>query len=259
MLYFDFNGLKFRKAENALETYTSAHTGNLLRKTTLGVVVPSRDSDRMTSAINGQIINSVDDEEKTAKWKIGNNSCSFTAEQNTLYRYTVELEEIEELNIQVLVVNGQDLKPYKYSEEIDNGVMIHAKVLLSKEDTKKLKETIGGSQYFRAIRQGISEEPLEMRFGRCLWSKHEDGIKHDLLLVEKRCDDTTSRPSSLPELYPMQAGIVKNKQHLNNLLELLRRKGILTGDEFEGIRKMDKTQVVDDIEEFYEVDDVDEY
>lgn len=110
------------------------------------------------------------------EFKITNHSYNYNGnlvDDETIYTYTLELEQIENLKIEHLVIAGIKLSPYKYSEEYDDGIIINTCVRISNEENEQLKNAIGKNIYFEVIREGISQESKMMRFGKTIWS--EDG------------------------------------------------------------------------------------
>ena len=115
--------------------------------------------------------------------------------------------------------------------------------------------------YFPVVRHGISDETREMRFGESLWSRHDDGKKHSLHLVEKSYDEDGELRRGIfqPEMSIMQDFIARHDEIIQEMLTSLIRKGILESEEAEALRKRASERVWDKKRDFYSVEDIDEW
>lgn len=93
------------------------------------------------------------------------------------------------------------------------------------------------------------------------WSKHEDDIKHELLLVEKSYDEAKERFSGLfePEMSRMQHMIANHVEILEELFTTLINKGLLEVEEASDIRARATQRIWEKKKEFYRVDDIDKF
>jgi hypothetical protein len=99
-----------------------------------------------------------------------------------------------------------------------------------------------------------------MRFGRRLWSRHTNGIKHELHLIDKRPDeDKMPKRIFQPEMFNMQDKIAEQTGILDELLTVLINKGLVGANEVKTIQEKAAARAWDVIEDFYRIDDLDEW
>ncbi len=171
--------------------------------------------------------------------------------------FSLSITEKEELSIHALVIDDLRVQPYEYVEEFSgNELMIIARLRMAGEQNESLEAKIQEKEFsfFPVVREGIQGEPREMRFGRCLWSTHDDYTKHEIVLVGKGGD---KRP---PLNYPDHAArlqVTMLMGLIDELNDLLKQKGILSSEELDGInaRAMESNRKND--RSFYRLKDVD--
>jgi len=200
------------------------------------------------------------------KYKVSNHTCSYTGNiinENTVFNFSVDLEEIEKLKIASLIISGKEFYPYEYSENFDDGfLMIFAKVKLSSDQIKKMliEKIKKDDKYFPVIRKGINDKEKLMRFGTVFWSKNNDDYKYDIVLVEKKCDEIGMfkdkdnfwiKNSNLEHL------VAYNNNYLDELIKLLINKKILSEKEVEIIKNKSKEKELEKVIDLYKVDDID--
>lgn len=195
------------------------------------------------------------------KWKVINSSYSYT-QGNTITTYNWKIEEIEELKIAKLIIDDLEFEPYLYYEEIEetkgDALLVNAIIETTVEIWQNIKSSPSG-KFFSVIRQGISDEEKEMRFGRILWSKHEDTIKCGIVLVEKIYDEYANPfiGVSQPEKSNIKENLLKTSEKIDRLLSLLVDKGIITSQEQEIIETINKGEM--DFSIFNKVEDLDKF
>ena len=267
MLYLDFEGIEMLVDLENESTFSSKHTGAELKRIEVNVVAQNRqEHERLLEIIQRARkdgINSTNGQGNVLnKWKVRNTSSSYTAGgPDSRYYHSLELEEMEDRRLDSLFVGGLSFQPYSYDEKFDgDALIIKAKVLLSETQYVELKQLVQGELYFPVVRQGISDEPREMRFGGTRWSKHEHGTKHELLLVEKSYDEAEGRSSGLfePEMTHMQHMIAGHVEILEELFTTLINKGIFGAEEADDIRARAAERVWDRKRELFRVEDIDE-
>ncbi len=250
-----------------LQTDTSKSTGKEIEKISFNIKLRG---EKAKSSFLNLLENSKDDvhniDEKgniLKKYKIVNNSYSYTGQkpaENTLFNFTVELKEIEELKIESLIISGIEFFPYEYSEKFHNdALVIKAKVKSPSIQIDKLTENTKNKTYFPVIRKGISNEVKNMRFGKELWSKHDDTIKYALRLVDKSYDKNKDKFKGLfyPEMDNMIDLLAYIGNYIDELSELLIAKKILSAKEIESLNTKAKERLSEKISEFYRVKDID--
>ena len=262
-MYLDISGFKVEAGIRKESSFSSKHTGSSLRRLEVQTIISGQHRNEEFLSLIGEAktegVTSVDDEGKViSKWRIENTSWSYT-QGTPIYRHTLEIEEVEELNLDHLVVGGLTIQPYEYEEEFDQDVLIiKAKVLLSEAQHVELKPMIESRDYFQVVRHGINEQPGEMRFGICCWSKHDEGIKLDLLLVDRQFDETP-RPLGMSWwLEPIRNQVVENKGSIDALLNMLLDRGVLTTADIEHIHADAIERRWDTLHEFFRVEEIDE-
>lgn len=183
------------------------------------------------------------------------------SDEDTIYTYTLHLEEIERLKIDSLVIAGVEVTPYEFTERYDDAIIIQAKIKLSKEDAEKLDMATKEYKYFDVIRRGISDEVKKMRFGKVIWSENDGYIKKDIVLVEDIYD---GKESSIPKIFqPELSNIMDMLAYIKNLndelVKLLISKGQLSTEELEQIKTVAKNNIKATAKEYYRVKDIDKF
>lgn len=86
-----------------------------------------------------------------------------------------------------IIINGVKFKPYCYKEKIgfDDELSIKAIICLNKQNQLILKDFIYKTSDITIIREGISDEELEMVFGKIVWSQNENEYKCWINLISK--------------------------------------------------------------------------
>jgi hypothetical protein len=197
------------------------------------------------------------------KFKVGPWS-STTHDGAANVEYRVELHEVEEVTTPtLLIVNGIDTQPHHYEERIqENGISISCRVKVSPEVAEQLWQMwISGEppNYFPVVRQGISDEPRQMRFGRCTWSEHEDGVKYELVLVDRTVDESGEpfRGFNEPELSNVMSMAASTTALVAALLDELGATALLTDEQIARVREKAQEGYSRRAREFFRVNDVD--
>lgn len=217
----------------------SRHTGRELAQLHGIASTAEEEAHRAISTLLREIgerpVGATDDQgEHAGRWCISWNAY---AESNGVHTYTLLLREVEELTLEVLLVNDLELRPYEYSETIvGEGLVVRAKMVGTRDDVVKIRELVRSRRTLHVVRSGIQEEPREMRVGVGEWSDSEDGIKYRLVLVDRALDRRTRPELQRIEEENGRAALGFYATHLDQLSELLVRKGVLTRDELEALR-----------------------
>lgn len=190
--------------------------------------------------------------------------------------YVLELNEVEPTDCADLVIDGRSFgKPDRYSEKVDDvrteqgdelrALIVHATVRLSDDDLDWVwnRKRSNEPRYFPVVRQGVSDEPRSMRFGRVIWDRHDDGLRAFLVLVEETYDRDPDHqgPALLerPEDSTVRRQFLDLQVEMDRLLELLVSKNVLTPDEVSLVKRPDEEARWQRRRSLYEVDDVDEW
>lgn len=230
---------------------TSRHTGRLLRE----VEVSFNCGDALTEQLNAEL-NAAREEsaalvgEDDTRWVVGYHSHSSTNTGN--WRYTVELRQVEDLRAERLEFLGLTLVPSHYEERADrNGpIVITAQVAPGTEDDETLERHIAGqklqsddepAQYFDLRRVGVQDEPMQVRFGRCLWQQGESGARqHLLVFVSADGDDDEIRRGvglNEPQLTNAERIAVQGREIAEAIIDELRVANVLSEEALERIRQ----------------------
>ncbi|WP_143662390.1 hypothetical protein [Streptomyces sp. Amel2xC10] len=216
---------------------TSAHTGRQLRRVELELRVPGDLQDDLESELKsaaapaGQPLAG-----EGTTWLVTRHSYSYTDNaQPLVYTHRLELQEVEALQASTVEVAGLTLVPIQYKEDIDEEALLVFLVTdVSGEEGERLEELIvtQEDQYFDVVRRGVSEPPVRMRFGRCLWQQGEGATRrHNLTLVAD--EGRPDRPLGIAAINQPQLGrtierTVANAAALDLLVEQLHSQGVLT-------------------------------
>jgi len=185
----------------------------------------------------------------------GNNSNG-----DTIYSYNLYFEEVVNVNLEALKISDLTVKPYNFEQRYDNGIIITASVKLTIDDMEKFKNIEDGDRYFNVIRHGISEKIVKMRFGRNIWSEHDDFFKVQLSLVED-CYDSDNKNQGFfgPEMSNIQDMLAYQQSLNKELINLLLAKSIVSEEEVEVAKDKAQKNLSEVYRLFYKVKDVDTF
>jgi hypothetical protein len=102
-----------------------------------------------------------------------------------------------------------------------------------------------------------------MRFGGTLrWSRHGEAVKHDILLIQKECDEQRHRDGLRwlfePQMSYTRMTLAFTTELLDGLLDVLRNKGVLTEAEQKAVRDAAEQRALARVREFFRVDNLDD-
>jgi hypothetical protein len=230
-----------------LASETSPYTGRQLRRISISFNVSAEKSEE----VNAELIAAREPAQAISgngiQWRVLNSSYSYE-EGAATHHHQAELVEIEEPpkaeSIQML---GLSLRPREYREEIneDDGMLLISILTLAEGDDNTVLETAIHEQramrgYFPVIRVGVSDDPIQVRFGRCLWKDEASGRLHLLRLVADA--DVVREESAVlrihqPELLLAQQKAAALEDMLSALLGKLGEAGVLSGAQAQEIRE----------------------
>jgi hypothetical protein len=193
--------------------------------------------------------------ERAGHWIVSWNSYSVHAGAHT---YTLILREAEDLSLEVLVLDGMELYPYEYREQVvGDGLAIWAKLVGSEEDVLRLRRRVSDRTTFPVTRRGISDEPREMRVGVAEWSHFEDRIKYRIVLVDVSLHETVASELIRVEEENSRAALSYYANFIDRLAERLVERGVLAPEDVAELREAARSEPGVARHEFWRVPDVD--
>lgn len=127
----------------------------------------------------------------------------------------------------------------------DGALLISLLVQLEDDDdlvlAAQIEESRAEETYFDAVRVGVSNDPLAVRFGRCLWQRQENETPLRLLrLVADRDIDSNNDEPLLrlfqPELQRAQEKVAGLEDTVSALIERLRDADVIDEQTAKAIR-----------------------
>lgn len=253
-----------------LEPEPSPHTGRPLRRVRVWFRVSAEDS-----TTTADVLGRARDAEHAlispdgSRWVVVSSSHSYTRGDRA-HQHEAELREVEEIRAERLELLGLTLAPTRYKEEAeeDGGLFISARVEPDPEVDAALEQEIVRERnedlYFDVLRVGVSDTPVRVRFGRCLWQPTEHGRAHLLRLVSEAGDSEERQHGYVPLLREPEFSIAAHKaaaaeEAFEALLDELKAAGTLSAEAIERIHvrvgQISKNQARD----FDEARDLDQY
>jgi hypothetical protein len=268
-MYADFSGDELTVDLEVESTFYSKHTGAELRRVKIGLIAQTLQAHRLLllkirRAENVGISSTDGEGNVTGRWRVAHSSfCCLGDEHYQEYYHEIQIEEMEELELTGLSINGIVLYPYFYEEEFDcDDLNIKSRVIVSPEQDAWLRMLMKEDGYFQVVRHGISDLPRDMRFSNTiLWSKHGNKFKYEIILVDRGYDEKDRPLARLfqPQMSRMQSAVAAQAEMVEAMLEtMVTRKYLTVGDVAE-MRKKAAERVWDRKREFFEVRDVDEF
>jgi hypothetical protein len=268
-MYADFSGDELTVDLEEESTYHSKHTGAELRRVKIGLIAQTLQAHRLLMlkirrAENAGISSTDEEGNITGRWRVAHSSfCCLGDEHYQEYYHEIQIEEMEELELTGLSINGIVLYPYFYEEEFDcDDLNIKSRVMVSPEQDAWLRMLMKEDGYFQVVRHGISDLPRDMRFSNTiLWSRHGNKFKYEIILVDKGYDEKDRPLARLfqPQMSRMQSAVAAQAEMVEAMLEtMVTRKYLTVGDVAE-MRRKAAERVWDRKREFFEVRDVDEF
>lgn len=239
-LLLDLDGRRLAISVRRRAMSRSGHTGRALQElhawaTTSDPATHLWLSEALKKAVDLPIPALDESNDPLGRWTVSWNAYG---EVGGEHRYTLILHECEELNLDALVVDSLELRPYEYREEVVvGGLVIWAKMAGDEGDVLRLRRVLGGRDSVPVVRRGIQSSPREMRLGVGEWSEHDERIHYRLVLVELGVDER-----SHPELARIRrdngrAALGFYMNFAERIVELLVSKGALTEAEVAEVRE----------------------
>jgi hypothetical protein len=240
--------------------YRSAHTGRELPELHAWVSTADPETHRwLTMALRriGDGVARARDPETglPARWQISWNSYG---ESRGVHSYTLILREAEELTLECLLLDGHEVHPYEYRESVvGGGLTLWAKMVGTRGDVTRISRLIRTRSTFPVVRQGIQDEPREMRLGVAEWSEYEDRIKYRLVLLDREITDTTRADLVRIEEENTRAALGYYANLVERLVDLLVSRGVVEDAEIAALRDAARLEPGVTRHEFWHVPDVD--
>ncbi|MFJ3966081.1 hypothetical protein [Streptomyces sp. NPDC090036] len=226
----------------------SAHTGRLLRRIAVELRVSSERREELDAELkaatgtDGRPLRGA-----SLNWSVSDSRYSYTVgAQPDVSTYQLELQEWEDLRSSAVEVGGLALTPGAYREWIDDGgeyLVLTFVTETAGEQGQRLEELVvdRSERYFDVIRRGVSDTPVRMRFGRCLWQETAPGTKrHNLTLVaDEGREQSKSHSFALlkePQLSRTTEAVVATAQAFAVLLDELEVQGVLSKEAADKVR-----------------------
>lgn len=174
-------------AYEELEPAVSGHTGRTLRCVAASFTVPAAESEEVAKAIDAarDPSGALGDENGELRWIVTSNSSSYRDGSPT-HGHRVELRELELVQAERLEFLGVSVEPRSYREELDSDGMLIVEAIVApdRDADERIEQAISERDkvgYFELVRMGVSDNPIRVRFGRCLWQRGENGGRLHLL------------------------------------------------------------------------------
>ena len=270
-MILQFSNKKVEVREEYLKSTISKSTQKELNSYTFKIKVKGKekfeDFKKEMEKFKDENLNEIDENNNIIRsFNVGNWNYRFFSEfdsEETSYLCEIEIKQIENLFTDTLIIEGIESEVLKYKEEYDkynDAIIIHATIKSTEEQREETKKAIGENEYFKVIRPGISNDVLNMRFGKTIWSKHDGYIKRNIVLVEKKYDlkDNNIKPFFWPELGNMQQMLAKNISYTEILEKVLISKGIMTQEEIQKVRQEVEENYKEVYKNYYLVEDAEE-
>ncbi len=159
--------------------------------------------------------------------------------------FTVSVDEVEDIACEAVVLGGSvELAPDEYRERIrQDTIIVEFTATTSGGDTEAFEALLGQDRphYFPVVRRGVQDEPLRMRFGRCLYQNKDDGSRrHRVVLVQDDYDEQEKPPFrgfNEPEMRRVQDAVVVLQQTVDALVDRLVAAGALPAESAADVRE----------------------
>ncbi|CAN5781038.1 hypothetical protein BH23GEM6_BH23GEM6_00350 [soil metagenome] len=192
----------------------------------------------------------------SGRWVVSWNSYSVHAGAHS---YSLILREAEELTLEALLVDGLELHPYEYREQVaENGLTIWAKLVGTQDDIIQMRRLMVDRATFAVVRHGISDEPRQMRVGVAEWSHFEDRIKYRVALVDAELRSWENADLARVEEENHRSALAFYANLVEHLTTKLVEKGVLDEIEVAELRDFARSEPGIARHELWRVPDVDD-
>jgi hypothetical protein len=264
-------------ADTEGEATTSRHSGRSLRE----VEVEFSCRDALREQVTAEL-NAARDEDAAlesddgARWLVGSHRHSNV--NGGVWHFTVPLVEVEVLQAERLEFGGMSFEPHFYSKDAvsdDDSIVITAELHPSSEQEDERLEQLIRDQfalgdvadvsYFSLVRHGVTEVPLQVRFGRCLWKKpSRPGVAREHLVVFVSAEGDSQRKQRGVNFDEPRSGnaariALEGREMAEALLEELQATGVLQPEALERVRKRTASALEERFRDLNEARDLKEF
>jgi hypothetical protein len=219
----------------------SQWSGKQLRRINLQLRVANQDEH---DALQQELAQTSDgpavvDDSDGIQWEVSSHDYSYSTDRPPLHQ--IGLIEKERLVLDRVEFDGLSLGPEDWSLTEDNQPFLS---FLAKMDSSEHQKFEGILQrrrgvdgdagvYFPVLLAGIANQPIRMRFGRCLWQDLGEGAAmHDIVLVPEGDEAPPKGYSGLEPLFQpgvdrLKEGAIRSRRKLDALIAELRHVGVL--------------------------------
>lgn len=237
------------------EATTSRHSGRSLREVEVEFSCGDAQRERATAELNAaRDDDAALESDDGARWLVGSHSHSNV--NGGAWHFTVRLIEVDVVQAERLEFGGMSFEPHFYNEDAasdDDPIVITAELHPSSEQEDERLEQLIRDQlalvdvddvgYFSLVRHGVTEVPLQVRFGRCLWKKPDSrgaAREHLVVFVSKEGDsERKQRGVNFDEPRSGNAARIalEGREMAEALLEELQATGVLQPEALERVRQ----------------------
>lgn len=247
-----------------LEPVASGHTGELLRSYEFELNVADDDTaEELSKQLDaGRGSGEALRDDDGASWVV----ISYRRSQqgNGPWTFTAVIRKSENPNAEQIELLEMTLTPLYYKEDLEHSdrLVIIFEVEPTSDIAQRLETALRErDDYFAVRRIGVSDTPVAMRWGRCVWQRLENGdIRHHLTLVGEDGDEpSVFLGLNEPELSNTSRIAIKAHEAIDALLTELADSGHLSTAAVNRIREQANTAWVRRHRDLAETVDVSQY
>jgi hypothetical protein len=186
--------------------------------------------------------------------------------------HEMELTERQGLTFDRMEFGGLVLTPERWSLGSGGDPALTFLASMSAEQHQQFEQELekrwtaeGPDVYFPVSMIGLTDQPIRVRFGRCLWQGFEGGgARHRIVLVPEEGDaQGTGIPGLLQLVEPSRSRLIEQsvgaKLKIDAVIEELQRAGVLAGDAIERIQSAADSAPFAAVREYDRVPDVEDF